>query len=233
MAQDKGFESNGGSKKLELLGMPPDKFKKIISDFNDELTKYQLDIAYFCAESNDPLTIYWYQKVLEKEPKNVIALYGVASCYSNGIGITVDYAKAVEYYKKAADLGDAAAENNLGSCYKNGYGGLEKNNKEAFSWYQKAANKGYREAQKNLGICYENGYGVEISITKAKKCYQKAANKGDESAKSSLNRLQIQEKSSVKISGSVIRTSASFESEPTSRITAVKYTATFIETMID
>jgi len=37
--------------------------------------------------------------------------------YDNGQGVKQDYAKAIEYYQKAADQGYAAAQYNLGVMY--------------------------------------------------------------------------------------------------------------------
>ena len=66
-------------------------------------------------------------------------------CYYNGEGIPQNYAKAVEWYQKAADQGDAVAQFNLGFCYENGQG-VYKSKKEALKWYQKAADQGYEDA---------------------------------------------------------------------------------------
>ncbi len=41
-----------------------------------------------------------------------------------------DEKKAIEWYQKAADQGDASAQYNLGVCYANG-GGVEKNDRMA------------------------------------------------------------------------------------------------------
>jgi hypothetical protein len=67
--------------------------------------------------------------------------------------------EAVPWYRKAANQGDAAAQNNLGVMYENGRGGLAKDEVEAVRWYRKAADQGYSEAQVNLGRMYENGRG--------------------------------------------------------------------------
>ena len=53
-----------------------------------------------------------------------------------------DAAKAVLWYRKAAEQGIAAAQFYLGDCYENGYG-VPKNSAEAIVWYRKAAEKGY------------------------------------------------------------------------------------------
>ena len=57
--------------------------------------------------------------------------------YMYGEGVEQDGAKAVEWYTKAADLGNTDAMNNLGYMYANGYG-TEQDNDKALEWYVKS-----------------------------------------------------------------------------------------------
>ena len=52
-----------------------------------------------------------------------------------------DYAKAREWYEKAAGKGDATAMRNLGALYYNGYG-VAQDYAKAREWFEKAADKG-------------------------------------------------------------------------------------------
>ena len=52
-----------------------------------------------------------------------------------------DYAKAREWYEKAADKGDADAMADLGVLYANGQG-VAQDYAKAREWYEKAADKG-------------------------------------------------------------------------------------------
>jgi len=61
--------------------------------------------------------------------------------------------------RKAAEQGDAVAQNNLGVCYEQG-NGVAQDIDEAVKWYRKAAEQGLAEAQNNLGVCYLMGRGV-------------------------------------------------------------------------
>ena len=63
-----------------------------------------------------------------------------------------DYVKAVEWYRKAAEQGNANAQYILGICYQNGKGVVE-NSSEAVKWYRKSAEQGHAYAQCNLGYC--------------------------------------------------------------------------------
>ena len=50
----------------------------------------------------------------------------------------VNYKKAIEWYKNAAEQGHANAQCNLGVMYYNGRG-VDVNYKKAIEWYEKAA----------------------------------------------------------------------------------------------
>ena len=56
-----------------------------------------------------------------------------------------DYTKAVEYFQKAAEQGDAIAQYFHGGCYKYGQG-VTQNYPEAVKWFQKAAAQGHSKA---------------------------------------------------------------------------------------
>ena len=68
-------------------------------------------------------------------------LYNLGKNYYDGKnGVNQDYAKAVEYYTRAAQQGHAAAQCGLGFCYKNGEG-VTQDYKKAAEWFTKAANQ--------------------------------------------------------------------------------------------
>jgi uncharacterized protein len=79
--------------------------------------------------------------------------------------------------KALAELGMAAAQNNLALMYDNGEG-VPENDAEAVKWYRKAADQGLVEAQFNLGNMYESGEGVPENDAEAVKWYRKAADQG-------------------------------------------------------
>ena len=72
---------------------------------------------------------------------------------ATGRGATKDEAKAVELFRKAIDLGHAAAANHLGVMYENGWG-VCRDLGEAVTWYRKGAAAGddlAKAALKRLG----------------------------------------------------------------------------------
>nr|WP_275897254.1 tetratricopeptide repeat protein [Helicobacter suis] len=60
-----------------------------------------------------------------------------------------NYSKAIEYYQKAADMGNAFACNNLGVMYENGTG-VKRNKAIARQYYQKACNMGNKRGCENI-----------------------------------------------------------------------------------
>jgi TPR repeat protein len=92
-----------------------------------------------------------------------------------------DYKALLEIIKPLANQGDAEAQNNLGSMYKDGQG-VPKSDKQALEWYRKSADQGDAKAQYNLGVRYANGEGVLKDLSKAKYWIKKAYENPDASA---------------------------------------------------
>jgi S1-C subfamily serine protease len=105
--------------------------------------------------------------------------------YINGEGVPQDDAEAVKWYRKAADQGDAVAQNNLGACYDNGQG-VPQDHAAAVRWFRSAAEQGFAGAQYGLGVCYANGRGVPQDDVEAVKWWRKAAEQGDAQAQHNL-----------------------------------------------
>ena len=59
------------------------------------------------------------------EQNDVIAQYGLAVMYNEGIGVTQDYEAAFKWYKLAAEQGDAWAQGSLASMYATGDGVIQ------------------------------------------------------------------------------------------------------------
>lgn len=109
--------------------------------------------------------------------------YGVS--HHDGIGTKKDPVKAVYYYQKAADLGQARGEGILGYCYGEGFG-VEKDESKAFDLYLSAAYKGESVSMYNVAHCYEDGIGVQRSVPDAILWYKRSAELGNCYAQNSL-----------------------------------------------
>ena len=66
-----------------------------------------------------------------------------------------DYAKALKWYRKSAEQGNAMAQCNLGFMYDEGEG-VPLDFAKAMKWYRKAAEQGNTVAQLQLGLMYAN-----------------------------------------------------------------------------
>ena len=82
--------------------------------------------------------------------------------------------KALKWFRKAAEQGNANAMRYLGRMYENGQG-VAQDYSEAARWYQKAAELKDEMAGFYLGMMYENGHGVARSHKKALDWFQRTA----------------------------------------------------------
>lgn len=89
--------------------------------------------------------------------------------------------QAIEWYRKAAQKGDAKAQNNLGMAYIRGTGVMQ-DFKEAAMWLSKSAEQGNAKAQNNLSIMYLSGKGVATDLKLAASWCEKAAQQNDPAA---------------------------------------------------
>ena len=109
-----------------------------------------------------------------EDPSDYLKL---ARLYENGTGVSQNDSEALEWYRKAAEKGNAEAQLELGKRYFDGRG-VSANEAEAVVWYTKAADKGNTEAQLELGNRYFEGRGVEQKYSTAAEWYRKAAEQG-------------------------------------------------------
>jgi len=105
------------------------------------------------------------------------ALLKLGRTYLEGLGVTKDDAKAAEYFRKAADMGNAKAENNLGLMYAIGQG-VKKDSDAALKWLRAAATQGSIDAQENLGLMLATGDDLPKDIKEARAWYETAAGQG-------------------------------------------------------
>ena len=116
------------------------------------------------------------------------ACFLIGEVYYDGNGVDQDYAKAMEWFTKAADLGNASAMRWIGYMYHFGEG-VEVDYAKAMDWYSKAADLGDSTAMIWIGSLYENGEGVEVNYAKAMEWYIKAADLGYDAAMNNIGFL--------------------------------------------
>jgi len=111
----------------------------------------------------------------EMSPTDLNATYVlVGDGYEKGVDIKQDYVRAVQWYHKAADAGDAAECHRIALLYARGLG-VPQDNAKIITWLQRGADLGDPVASYDLGRVYEQGSAVPPDLQKAAKLYQDAA----------------------------------------------------------
>jgi TPR repeat protein len=142
-----GLEENKSSKKnvKQILGF----YKRAIENGSTKAAVRMAQI-YENGEYGQAVdfqkALDFYEGVLEDEDE---AMNAVGSEHYK----RKDYKNAVELFSKAADMGNASAMNNLGTCYELGKG-VDKDVLRAYDLYEESAKKGNTQGMSNLGFLY-------------------------------------------------------------------------------
>jgi TPR repeat protein len=88
---------------------------------------------------------------------------------------------AIEWYTKAAEQGEPAAQYHLGLMYAQGQG-IPMDYVKAADWYRQAAEQGNAAAQNGLGVLYAQGQGVQPDMVQAYRWFAMAAESGNATA---------------------------------------------------
>lgn len=89
-----------------------------------------------------------------------------------------DIDTAIPILKKAAELGNAEAQYNLGVCFQQG-AGVSQDDKIANEWFLKSASQGWKDAQFKLAYSFATGRGVSQDNKKAFQWALKCAEQND------------------------------------------------------
>lgn len=111
------------------------------------------------------------------ELDDIIAKATLGCMYDCGYGSEQNKSAALEWYRKAAEQGNANAQCNLGYMYRNG-NGITQDYEGAVNWYRKAAEQGSARGQYNIGSMYYNGTGVSKNYDITAKYLIKSAEQG-------------------------------------------------------
>src|SRR6266568_4226090 len=109
--------------------------------------------------------------------------------FSSFLGLPQDYAKAVYWFRKAAEEDHAEGQYNLGGCYYRGQG-VAKDYTESVKWCRKAADQGDAKDQCLVGLCYFKGEGAAKDYIQAYKWLNLSAGQGNEDASKALGVLE-------------------------------------------
>ena len=101
-------------------------------------------------------------------------------------GSTLDYAKAKEWFEKAAAAGNSAGMDNVGALYTNGFG-VTKDDATARHWYEKAAAAGNTDGMHHLASMLDSGEGGPPDAQRAAQQLLQSAKLGDKWSVTVLN----------------------------------------------
>ncbi|MDR2126238.1 MAG: hypothetical protein LBP63_05360 [Prevotellaceae bacterium] len=135
------------------------------AELGDSDAMTELAALYLGNEHTD----YEKAKALSKkaaEQGNSNALCETGWMFTEGIGVSQNYAVAMDYYVEAANKGNTTALNAIANAYKNGYG-INRNYTEAFNLYMKSAKQDDRDAMYEISNMYLTGLGVEKDFFEA------------------------------------------------------------------
>ncbi len=109
------------------------------------------DYYRMAAENGDDRSYYWLGSI----------------SYEEG-----DFKEAMEFFKKAARVGDLASMVRVGCLYRDGKG-EEQNFAKAMEWFKRAADKGDADAMNNISMMYAIGEGVGKDPKMAEEWFRK------------------------------------------------------------
>ncbi|MFL5327906.1 MAG: caspase family protein [Gemmataceae bacterium] len=127
------------------------------------------------------------------EKEHPAGMWKLGNVLEHGVGVSKDIPAAIEQYRKAADLGVALAQHQMGYLYLNGKG-VPKDLDEAVKWYRKAADQNFPDAFTAMGYLYTEGKGVSKDLAEAANWYRKAAEQENSNGEYNLALILFQGK---------------------------------------
>lgn len=140
----------------------------------------------FGTDVDKDKALYWLKIAAELNDNDSIAYVWLGHLYLDEDEYDED--EAFKYYAKAADLGNAEAQNMLGRCYTEGWG-CEKDANKAFEYFKQAADNANEDARNNLALCYLNGEGVVQNWNYGYSKLQQYAQQGNENAQNLIRQI--------------------------------------------
>ncbi|KAF9399846.1 hypothetical protein BGX21_005530 [Mortierella sp. AD011] len=161
------------------------KFCQVYGGNTDGLNHYSMYTNAACIGNHRDYAIEKIKRTQEPATRG-----DPNACYTKGRASydDRDYPKALAWYRKAANLGHADAQNRLGQMYEAGHG-TPQDYSVALDWYIRSADQENANGQNSIGLLYYKGKGVPQDYEKAFEWFQKAAMKRHPDAWNNLGRL--------------------------------------------
>ncbi|WP_159946287.1 peptidoglycan-binding protein [Rhizobium sp. 18065] len=106
-----------------------------------------------------------------------VALFEIGARYTDGRGVSSDFAEAAKWYQLSADRGFVPAQYRLANLYEKGTG-VPRDIATAKRYYEMAANAGNASAMHNLAVLFASGADGAQDYAKAVEWFEKAAEFG-------------------------------------------------------
>lgn len=153
-------------------------------------SQLQVEAAELCEKEGQYESAFEWYVIAATRFNNADAAFNLANMASRGAGIKLNdpMAMAAEFYRKAADLGNAKAPFHLGVLYHTGKG-LSQSFREAENWYRKGASLGDASAQFALGVMLTSPSGRPLVPVEGAKWFLAAAEQGHHPSQFELAKL--------------------------------------------
>ncbi len=125
-------------------------------------------------------------KAMERNYPPAFAQLG--TLYMKGLGVPVDFDRALELFRLSDAMDNPAAPLRIGQLYAAGWG-VEQDYAEALRWFQRSADLGNSYATTRIARLYLEGKGVPVDVDRALELLIEAAEAGELPAQMNLARL--------------------------------------------
>ncbi len=127
---------------------------------------------------NYPEALTWLSSALVNDPENNVAHYLFGLSYVEGNGVPLDYEKAAQHFRNAAELEHPQACMELGCLYSSG-DGVERNIDEAMRWLEAARELGDEFAEAKILELSRNSADITISTELVEQWMQQPNNQAN------------------------------------------------------
>ena len=151
---------------------------KAMEWFRKAAEQGNVDAQFKLVWAFDNDSVFWLKNSAKQG--HSLSQYLLGSMYAKGQGVEQDDAKALEWFRKAANQQDTwgnFSQYYLGLMYAEGRG-VEQDDAKALGWFRKAVAQDHAASQYQLGLMYAEGRGVEQGDAKAVDWFRKAAKQG-------------------------------------------------------
>ncbi|POM77615.1 Hypothetical protein PHPALM_4979, partial [Phytophthora palmivora] len=122
-------------------------------------------LEYYRAIANNPMD--------EQYPQAMQRLGEIYFFGNQAAHVAVDHGLAAQYFRQAAEAGDALAQANYGMLLANGMG-VDRDVPQALVYFNRAARQNQAFAFHGLGVLYFTGNGVPQNVTRALEYFEEA-----------------------------------------------------------